>query len=208
MDKFVSDITRIIENHKPRAKGNFVIGITGPGGCGKTFLANSLSEVFEKCLVISTDDYRLSRVSREKEKLLGSNPKANKIDLLLSHLELAKNNKEFTKPLYNSITGKDNSTEKSCPQVINNFEGEILSYSEISKKIDLLIYLKASPFRIFLNRLSRDKKKRKYPLIKAIMVFYKSYFRDYPELSKGIQERANIIIKNKGNREYYIEEIK
>lgn len=189
--EYVSEIIRDVQKETGM---NILVAVGGPGGSGKTTLARSIIERITDSAVIHTDDYRLPRNERSKN-VLGSNPAANDIRLLASHLDLIRNNTPFSKPVYDTITGTADSTESYIPGAVNIVEGEISTIDKLFSKYDLTIYLNASIINQLSHRINRDRKERGYSLMKSIYVFLKSNLVDYKNYNHKIKERVDLIVK-------------
>ncbi|MBN1301842.1 MAG: zeta toxin family protein [Melioribacteraceae bacterium] len=173
----------------------FII-ITGRGGCGKTTLAQLLVKSIAGSSVLHLDDYRYSRTSRASSGLLGSNPSANKIELLLNHLKVLKQNIEVEKPVYDPVTGSDESSEKFRPAQFIFLEGELGLHREILKLADYSIAIKANFFNQMFARIFRDASRRKYGLCKTLKVFYQSNITDFNKYYRKNLYKINMVIES------------
>ncbi len=187
-------VAEIIKERQKEKGRNILVAVGGPGGSGKTAFASHIAGLISDSNVIHTDDYRFPRKERSKN-MLGSNPAANDINLLLSHFDLIKNNTPFDKPVYNTVTGKIDLTETYTPRVVNIVEGEISTIEKLLPHYDLKIYLDTSIVNQLLHRLKRDRNERKYSSIKSIYVFLKSNLVDYQKYNYKINDRADLIVK-------------
>jgi hypothetical protein len=66
-----------IEREAAAARAPFVVGIGGPGGCGKSTLAHWLSHHLPGARILALDDFRLPRPRRPAHGRYGSHPDAN-----------------------------------------------------------------------------------------------------------------------------------
>lgn len=193
----VEYIADTIRDRQKEKKNNIIVAVGGPGGSGKSTFARQLHKQLPDSAVLYIDDYRLSRIERSKN-LLGSNPKANNINLLLSHLEYIRLNKSFEKPVYNSITGMADSAESYVPASINIIDGELSTTDKLMSHYDLKIFVKTSLLKQLFYRVKRDRIDRKYSLIKSLYVFIRSNLIDYKIYNYKAKAQADIIIKRTG----------
>ncbi|MFC2084915.1 P-loop NTPase fold protein, partial [Bacteroidota bacterium] len=172
-----------------------LIGIGGKGGSGKSEFSNLLIEHLDNSSIIRTDDYRQSRLVREKSKLLGSHPEANKLDLLSTHIDLIKQGETFEKPVYDGKSGTDNNTEVYKPNRFNIIEGEMVCNDLVRMKVDYLIYITSSLLSQLVVRIKRDTMGRKNSLFKTMNVFLKSNLIDFRKFNHGCSDNAHTILK-------------
>jgi phosphoribulokinase len=85
----------------------FLIGIAGDFGTGKTSFAEFFQNILKDVAIISLNDYRkYDREACKKFRITPLNPRANKIELMLEHLERIKKGEKVVKPVYNREIGK------------------------------------------------------------------------------------------------------
>jgi uridine kinase len=190
----VDYVSGIIRGAQKAENKNYTVAVGGPGGSGKTTFAIQLNKLLPESDVIHTDDYRLPRIQRNIN-LLGSNPAASNIDLLLSHLELIRKNESFKKPVYDSVSGTADSTEIYTPGTINIIEGELSTINKLIDHYDYIIYLKTPLSKQLTYRVSRDRLNRKYSFIKSLYVFLRSNLIDYKIYNYRAEVRADIIVR-------------
>lgn len=173
---------------------NMLIGIGGPGGTGKTSFTKRMMNLFPSGRMISLDDYRFSRESRKLSGLKGSDPCANKIDLIKQHLNLIKENSSFTKPVYNPETGCDSETEIYIPADINFIEGELVFFNGLVNFFDLLIHIDSDKQTQLKSRLKRDKVNKLLSLKEVQEIFLKSNVEDYAKFYRPNISKAGILL--------------
>lgn len=153
---------------------NFIIGISGPSGVGKTTISKLISYLFknEEVLILSGDDlHKWERNHPNWEKYTHLNPISNNLELGILHLRDLKNGKSIFRKIYNHETGKfDTSTEiKSKPIII--YEGLHSLYNEeICKLIDLKIYVDTDENLTKEWKIKRDTLSRGYSEDKVIEI--------------------------------------
>lgn len=193
----LSTITEIVTEKFKNTATNTIIFIGGPAGSGKsTFSSKLVERLNEKSssTVISLDNYRCDRKDRENLDILGSNPEANKIDLIKNHLNLIKQGKEFSYPSYNTATGMADSFSLYTPQDVTIIEGELATFCELREFADFIIFID-SDWKTQLNtRISRDIEDLNFSKEKALKVFLESNLIDFQKFGADGKNCADIHI--------------
>ncbi len=195
-------INEIANKIKGKFKNNLshvIIAISGRGGSGKSVFAQMLAEELEDSAVLKLDNYRKSRREREGTGLLGSNPDANNVNLLVKHLELIKKQEEFEYPVYNEVSGEVDKSATFKPAKFNIIEGELVLYEKIVNQNDFIIVIRNSLVSLCMDRLKRDRAGRGYSLLKSIRVFLQSTVADYNKYYKPNSSKADLVLIRKGN---------
>lgn len=182
---------------------HFTIGITGGSGSGKTFFLQGLSTLFkpqEICL-ISQDNYYKPReqqpvdengiknfdlpVSIDREAFLA--------DLL--KLKAGQNviKKEYT---FNNPSAEPQMLEfKTAPIII--VEGLFVQYfEEISKEIDLKIFIEAKDHVKLGRRIKRDQVERGYDLDDVLYRYQFHVMPIYENLIEPLKHHSDLVIPN------------
>lgn len=182
---------------------HFTIGITGGSGSGKTFFLQGLSTLFkpqEICL-ISQDNYYKPReqqpvdengiknfdlpVSIDREAFLA--------DLL--KLKAGQNviKKEYT---FNNPSSEPQMLEfKTAPIII--VEGLFVQYfEEISKEIDLKIFIEAKDHVKLGRRIKRDQVERGYDLDDVLYRYQFHVMPIYENLIEPLKHHSDLVIPN------------
>ena len=175
------------------------IAVGGRGGSGKSMFAQMLAEELEDSATLKLDNYRKPRRERAGTGLLGSNPDANNVDLLISHLELIKQQKEFEYPVYNEISGEIDKSATFYPAKYNIIEGELVLYEKVINQFDYIIEIRSNLVSLFADRIKRDRSGRGYSLTKSLRVFLQSAVADYNKYYKSNSGKADFVIFRKGN---------
>lgn len=193
----LSTITEIITEKFSDSNKNSLVFIGGPAGSGKSTFSTKLADRLNNKIpatVISLDNYRLDRESRTESQLLGSNPEANKIDLIKQHLNLIKQDQPFSYPVYSSKTGKADSFAELKPQKITIIEGELATFSELREFADFIIFID-SDWKTQLNsRITRDIEELNASKEKAIKTFLESNLIDFQRFGADGKNCADIHI--------------
>ena len=129
-------------------KEPLIIGIAGDSGSGKTTYSNGIRRLFGIDLVqtITLDGYhKETRLERKISGRLPLDPAANKLDLLLSHLQDLKSGRIIDLPIYNHESGEFDQPVKFTPGPIIIIEGLHALYPEFIPFYDFSIFVDPAP---------------------------------------------------------------
>lgn len=171
-----------------------LVGIGGPGGSGKSSFALALSRHLDDVQLVPLDDYRKPRHERPP-RIYGSHPAGNRLDLLKTHLDDARNGRPFERPVYSHERGASTETELVPPARFIIAEGEIAAHRYLRPLFDLRILITADWSLQWQARMGRDRSERACSLPKALSVFVISNLRDYPRFAAGSHRDAELILR-------------
>ena len=184
-------------------KKHFTIGITGGSGSGKTFFLQGLSNLFkpqEICL-ISQDNYYKPREQQSVDENgiknfdlpVSIDREAFLADLL--KLKAGQNviKKEYT---FNNPSSEPQMLEfKTAPIII--VEGLFVQYfEEISKEIDLKIFIEAKDHVKLGRRIKRDQVERGYDLDDVLYRYQFHVMPIYENLIEPLKHHSDLVIPN------------
>ena len=190
-EKVLSDLLRKVFADSPAP---VVIAVGGPGGTGKSTFARKLRQHLGSAAVLRLDDYKTPRHIRKGKNIFGPHPEANTMDLVGKHISLMKRNVAFDKPVYNSDTGRADSTERFRPERFNILDGEISTYGDFREHVDFAVFIDAHYKTQLATRTSRDIEVRGYTWEKAILTFLHSNLREYAEYGAPSKNWADMHI--------------
>lgn len=170
-----------------------LVGIGGPGGSGKSSFAANLAAHLGDARIVPLDDYRKPRAERPKG-IFGSHPAGNRLDLLKTHLDEARNSRPFERPVFCRDRGTAIESETIHPARFILADGEIASHRELRDCFDLRILILAGLPLQWRARMGRDRIERATSLRKAITLFCISNLLDYPRFSAGMKNDADLIL--------------
>lgn len=147
-------------------KQNYIIGIAGGSGSGKSTFANRLREwLVEEVTVVSCDNYYLPRdhmTYEERTKVNYDAPEAFEFDLMVEQLRKLKSGEAVDCPLYNFAQHtRSHETLRIEPNPIILIEGILIfTVKELRELFDLKIYVDTDADERILRRAQRDMKER------------------------------------------------
>ncbi len=171
-----------------------LIGIGGPGGSGKSSFSQTLSRQLDGAHLLPLDDYRKPRHERARG-IYGSHPAGNRLDLLGTHLDAAKNGHPFDRPVFCRERGAAFETETIPPARFIIADGEIAAHRELRTLFDVRILVLADWSMQWNARLGRDRTERGSSLRKALTLFALSNLRDYPRHASGCHRDAHLVLR-------------
>jgi phosphoribulokinase len=190
-DDVIARIAAYINAQFHAATSPVLIAVSGPGGCGKSAFCKKLNTMLPSTSILSLDNYRIPREERRPQNLFGSHPDANRINLLLEHLDQLHLGNTIYIPLYDTVTGTVTQDSFFTPEHIVLLDGEIAAYSPIATRCDFSIHLDADREILFARRVKRDVEQYGYTIEKVKAVFEQS-MHDYEIYGTYGKEHANI----------------
>lgn len=183
-----------LEREAAAAPVPLVIGIGGPGGCGKSTLARWLRHHLDGARILALDDFRLPRARRPAHGRYGSHPDGNDLPRLRKILRDFRAGRPIRQPVFDPVAGAA-TTEIRVPSArILLADGEIAAHRDVRAAFDRLILVEAHWRTQLDTRLARDVRERHCPLEKAIDLFLQSNLRDYPRFAAGAADDAHILL--------------
>jgi uridine kinase len=171
-----------------------LVGIGGPGGSGKSSFAAKLAAHLDEARIVPLDDYRKPRAERPKG-IYGSHPAGNRVDVLKSHLDSARNALPFERPVFCRVRGTAIECETIHPARFIIADGEIAAHRALRDCFDIRILVLAGLPLQWRARMGRDRSERATSLRKAITLFCISNLLDYPRFSAGMAREADLILR-------------
>jgi uridine kinase len=183
-----------LEREANAHRGPFIVGIGGPGGCGKSTLSRWLRHQVKGARILSLDDFRLPRQLRPSHGRYGSHPDGNDLPRLKKCLRDFHNGRPIRQPIFDPVAGKAIKEIQVPKAHILLADGEITAHRDLRPLFDRLILVDAH-WRTQLNtRLTRDLQERHCTLEKAMDLFLQSNLRDYPQFAAGAHEAADVLL--------------
>ena len=171
-----------------------VVAIGGPGGTGKSTFSEKLAGLLGEAAVFRLDDYKTPRQTRKGQNIFGAHPEANMMSLAVEHISRMKDNTAFDKPVYDSVTGEADTTERYQPMRFNILDGEISTYKEFREHVDFSVFIDAHYKTQLATRTSRDIEQRGYTWEKAILTFLHSNLREFKKYGAESKKWADLHI--------------
>ena len=161
----------IKSNNTYNSQSNFVIGIAGDSGSGKTMFTNQLNNIFLTTLLHLEGDgeHKWERGNKKWDSLTHLDPKANNIHSQAKHIIDLKNNKSIQRSSYKHDTGTFTDLIKIKPKEYIALSGLHPFYlPKMRKTIDLKIFLDTEETLRNFWKIKRDTEKRGYTIDKII----------------------------------------
>ena len=112
-ESIISTLLDAIFTKSPMSPVTIAIG--GPGGTGKSTFAKKLAGLLANSAILWLDDYKTSRSVRADQNIFGAHPGANMMDLAGEHISFIKQGRAFDKPVYDTVAGTCDRTERFTP---------------------------------------------------------------------------------------------
>lgn len=181
----------------------FIIGITGGSGSGKTSFLRDLRQEFttDQMCILSQDDYYIDR----NKQICDDNGITNfdlprAIDLAAFHSDIDRliSGQPVSRTEYTFNNELKNPKELNfSPAPILALEGLYVFYDPVIRsKVDLKVFIHASPEIKVIRRIRRDGSERNYPIED---VLYRYEHHVLPSFSRDIapyHEGSDIVINN------------
>jgi len=161
----------IKSNNTYNSQTNFVIGIAGDSGAGKTMFTNQLNNLFVSNLLHLEGDgeHKWERGNKNWETLTHLDPRANNIHSQANHVLDLKNNKSILRSDYQHETGTFSDLIKIKPKEYIALSGLHPFYlPKMRKTIDLKIFLDTEESLRNFWKIKRDTEKRGYTIDKIL----------------------------------------
>ena len=183
-----------------------VVGVGGPGGCGKSTFSRWLYHNYPEIALLSLDDFRLPRRTRRLHGRYGSHPEGNDLPRLQAALEAARSGRAVEQPVFDGKTGRVTDTVELPPARLLLADGELAAHEHMRGYFDYLVLVRAH-WRTQLNtRLTRDMRERGCSLEKAIDIFLQSNLRDYPAHVVD-SEQADVLLYRNGKNTFTLKRL-
>ena len=196
---------------------NYLIGISGGSGAGKTTIVKSLVNYYEnKTAVVELDSYYkdFSNLTfDDRKKINFDHPKSFDYKLLKAHINLLLQNEKIKSPIYDYKKHKRKKLSKTIyPKKLVFVEGTLIFYfEEIVNFMSLKIFIHAKEKVRFTRRLNRDVIYRARTKESIHEQYHKTVKPMYDKYVRPLKSEADLIISGESklinNRNKIIREI-
>ena len=196
---------------------NYLIGISGGSGAGKTTIVKSLVNHYEnKTAVVELDSYYkdFSNLTfDDREKINFDHPESFDHKMLKAHINLLLKNEKIKSPIYDYKKHKRKENSKTIyPNKLIFLEGTLIFYfEEIVKFMSLKIFIHAKEKVRFTRRLNRDIIYRARTKKSIHEQYHKTVKPMYNKYVRPLKAKADLIISGESeltdNRNKIIREI-
>ncbi len=191
--------------HKSRSK-NFLMGIGGGSGSGKSTIVNEIIEKIgpEKISVLHHDAYYRHRPEltfEERTKINFDHPDSLETGLLVEQLEQLISGKNVEIPIYNFAQHlRDSKSKKVVPfQILIVDVILVLNDDQLRKMMNLKVFVDAPPDLRFIRRLERDLCERGRSVESVTRQYLDSVRPMHEKFVEPSRQHADIIIPGGGH---------
>ncbi|HNW58850.1 MAG TPA: uridine kinase [bacterium] len=188
-------------NEPPRPCSCMIIGIAGPSGSGKSFIAEHILAALPELrgLLLSQDDYYRDRSDLTLEKRQHINydhPDAVEFSLLVRHLQALRAGEGIEHPLYDfAIHNRKPETRRAGPADLVIVDGLLLySVPEMVPLFDLRLYVDTPLDICFIRRLQRDVLERGRTMESVIQQYCTTVRPMFVEHVQASRARADLVL--------------
>lgn len=184
-------------------KRNYLIGISGGSGSGKTSFIKALKERFlpEEVLIISLDEYYLPREIQKTDERGVRNfdlPESLDFQALLTDLNALLAGNSVARPEYvfnNPLAISREIVFRPAPIII--IEGLfVLHYKEVNRMLDLKVFIHAKEDLKIIRRIKRDGQERNYSIEDVLYRYEHHVTPSYEKFIKPYFEECDLVITN------------
>jgi len=180
-----------------------IIAVGGPGGTGKSTFCNTLKKILPDSDVLELDNYKKTRKERRELKVYGPHPDANRIDLIVEHLQILRSGRAIDSPVYNRVSGETDTTVLFSPRRFILLDGEISTYAQFRQYVDFSIFIDSDLRTQLYTRMSRDVQSRGSSRETAISTFLNSNIKEFTLY--GAQSKSWADIHLYSNEDYSLQ---
>lgn len=184
-----------------RSKACLIIGIAGPSGSGKSFIAEHILAALaaQRGMLLSQDDYYRDRsdLTLEKRQLINyDHPEAIEFTLLAQHLRQLAAGEAIEHPLYDfSIHNRKPGRRRAGPADVVVVDGLLLyALPEMRSLFDLKIYVDTPLDICFIRRLQRDVLERKRTMESVIQQYTTTVRPMFVEFVQASRAVADLVV--------------
>lgn len=182
---------------------SYIVGITGGSASGKTVFLNGLTQAFDESelCILSQDNYYKPRDLQPKDDNGIKNfdtPESIDFEAFAEDVRKLKNGETVYRKEYTfnnpNVVAKD-LVFKPAPIIV--VEGIFVFYfKEVTKLLDLKVFIDIQDFLMLKRRIIRDAKERGYDLDDVLYRFEKHVAPTYKRYIEPFKDDADIIIPN------------
>ncbi len=184
---------------------SIIIGIAGGTGSGKTTIAKNIVKEYRagEVLRLELDSYYRDQSNlsqNERAAINYDHPSSLEIELLVNQIEDLCQGKAVEIPIYNFAThNRAGETRRVEPHKVIIIEGILaLSYSELTEKMDVKLYVDTPPDIRFIRRLKRDINERGRSVESVIAQYHKTVRPMHAQFVEPNKYLADLIIPEGG----------
>lgn len=203
LEKGVKELAALVGEKLSHATQPIIVEIAGGSASGKTSaVAEKIKDAFgDKAIIFSMDDYYRGGEFMDNEAKKGNilnldQPEALNLELLRSHLDALKAEKEIQKPVYNFKTGEPIGTETLRPCRVIIVEGLFALNDILAKEGDVKAFVDIGVHGRILRRLLRDVERTGQRPADILKYFSEVVEPMHEKYIQSTKKNADIVIKN------------
>ncbi len=190
----------------------YIIGITGGSGSGKSFLIQALRDRFSELevAILSQDNYYRKRDDQQRDASGVQNfdlPSSFLMDEFVSDFDLLLKGQHVSRKEYtynNSEATPETLTINPAPVLL--VEGLfILTLERIRNALDLKVFVDASDVVKVKRRIIRDRSERNYPLDDVLYRYEHHVLPAYQQYILPYKDEADVILNNNSSMDRALE---
>lgn len=181
----------------------FVVGICGGSGSGKTKVLNWLQRSFgeQDICLLSQDNYyrdRTTSTAEENRFFNFDDPEVIEAETFAADLHTLKQGKTVERREYTfNNPAREGKMLRFEPAPIIVVEGIfVFHFSEVSRQLDLRIFVDVKEHVKFHRRISRDSRERGYPLEDILYKYVNHVAPAYEKYIEPHRHQADLVIPN------------
>ena len=181
-------------------KRNYIVGIAGGSGSGKTTLAHRIKEEFgDDAIILCHDSYyhpNRNLTFEERKALNYDHPDSLDTDMMIEQLKELRDGKTVEVPLYSFVEyTRMEETQTLHPAKVIIVEGILLFQNEeLSRTMDLRIYVDVDADIRFIRRLVRDVEERGRSIDSVVTQYLATVKPMHEQFVEPSKKNADVII--------------
>lgn len=191
-----------------------LIGIAGPSGSGKSFLADRLLQALpdQHGAILSQDHYYRERSDlplAERQNINYDHPEALEFSLLHTHLQQLRHGQRIVHPLYDfSQHNRRPETAPLAPPDYIIVDGILLfAMPELLPLFDLKIYVDTPMDICFIRRLRRDVEERGRTVDSVVQQYLQTVRPMFLQFVAPSRESADLVVAGEGSMGHAVHHI-